>query len=84
MVLKTNSMLRILIHGQHQKVKKPMMQFTLQFFDYQFRPLEKLYLSAGGRRDHHTTSGTYETGRITFLHIIKISTQNSEVVQELV
>ena len=39
-----------------------------QFFDYQFRPLEKLYLSAGGRRDHHTTSGTYETGRITFAY----------------
>ena len=39
-----------------------------QFFDYQFRPLENLYLTAGGRRDHHTTSGTYETGRITFAY----------------
>ena len=36
-----------------------------QFFDYQFRPLEKLYLSIGGRIDKHTTSGTYETGRFT-------------------
>ena len=39
-----------------------------QYFDYQFRPLEKLYLSVGGRRDHHTTSGTYETGRATFAY----------------
>ncbi len=39
-----------------------------QFFDYQFRPLEKLYLSIGGRIDKHTTSGTYETGRFTFAY----------------
>lgn len=39
-----------------------------QFFDYQFRPLENLYLTLGARRDHHTTSGNYETGRATFAY----------------
>ena len=50
------------------KSKKTDEAIYSQFFDYQFRPLEKLYLSVGGRIDNHTTSGTYETGRFTFAY----------------
>ena len=50
------------------KSKKTDEAIYSQFFDYQFRPLNKLYLSLGGRIDRHTTSGTYETGRFTFAY----------------
>ncbi len=37
-----------------------------QYFDYQFRPFEKLYTTIGARQDYHTTAGRYQTGRMTF------------------
>jgi len=36
-----------------------------QYFDIQFRPMEKLYSTIGFRRDDHTTSGDETTERIT-------------------
>ena len=36
-----------------------------QYFDFQFRPQEKLYTTIGFRRDDHTTAGDYNTGRMT-------------------
>jgi len=36
-----------------------------QYFDFQFRPLEKLYSTIGMRRDDHTTAGDYTTMRTT-------------------
>ena len=39
-----------------------------QYFDFQFRPLEKLYATMGFRRDDHTTAGDYTTGRATIAY----------------
>lgn len=36
-----------------------------QFFDIEFRPLEKLYGTFGARNDHHEVAGDYQTGRLT-------------------
>ena len=36
-----------------------------QYFDLQFRPRENSYASFGMRRDYHTTTGDYYTGRVT-------------------
>tara|TARA_Y100000590_G_scaffold404275_1_gene491638 strand:- start:1376 stop:3310 length:1935 start_codon:yes stop_codon:yes gene_type:complete len=39
-----------------------------QYFDLQFRPIEKLYSTFGLRNDQHTTSGTKQSGRATFAY----------------
>ncbi len=39
-----------------------------QYFDYQFRPSEKLYSTIGFRRDDHTTAGDNTTGRATLAY----------------
>ena len=39
-----------------------------QYFDYQFRPMEKLYSSLGFRRDNHTVAGDFTTGRATLAY----------------
>jgi len=39
-----------------------------QYFDFQFRPLEKLFSTIGFRRDDHTTAGDYTTGRATIAY----------------
>jgi len=39
-----------------------------QYFDYQFRPMKKLYSTVGFRRDDHTVAGDYTTGRATLAY----------------
>ncbi|MBL6857152.1 MAG: TonB-dependent receptor [Pelagibacteraceae bacterium] len=39
-----------------------------QFVDYQFRPLEKLYATAGFRSDDHSTAGRQASGRTTLAY----------------
>ena len=39
-----------------------------QFFDYQFRPLEKLHATFGLRSDEHSTSGRETSGRTTLAY----------------
>ena len=39
-----------------------------QYFDYQFRPMEKLYSTIGFRRDNHTVAGNFTTGRTTLAY----------------
>ena len=39
-----------------------------QYFDYQFRPMEKLYSTVGFRRDNHTVAGNFTTGRTTLAY----------------
>ena len=39
-----------------------------QYFDFQFRPMNKLFTTIGSRRDDHTTAGTHETKRITLAY----------------
>ena len=39
-----------------------------QYFDYQFRPLEKLYATFGARMDNRTTAGEFKTGRVTLAY----------------
>jgi vitamin B12 transporter len=39
-----------------------------QYFDYQFRPMEKLYSTVGFRRDSHTVAGAYTTGRASLAY----------------
>ena len=39
-----------------------------QFFDIEFRPLEKLYGTFGARNDHHEVAGDYQTGRLTLAY----------------
>ena len=39
-----------------------------QYFDFQFRPYEKLYTTIGLRNDQHTTSGNKKSGRATFAY----------------
>jgi len=39
-----------------------------QYFDYQFRPMEKLYSTVGFRRDNHTVAGNFTTGRATLAY----------------
>ena len=46
-----------------------------QYFDFQFRPLEKLYTTMGFRRDDHTTAGDYTTGRATLAYKINNSSK---------
>ena len=41
-----------------------------QYFDYQFRPMEKLHATVGARRDDHTTVGAKESGRITAAYLL--------------
>ena len=45
-------------------------EIASQFIDLQFRPLEKLYATAGLRKDSHTIAGDYNTGRATFAYKI--------------
>lgn len=40
-------------------------EINSQYFDLQFRPLDKFYSTIGFRRDHHSIAGAYHTGRIT-------------------
>jgi len=39
-----------------------------QFFNIEFRPLEKLYGTLGARNDHHEVAGDYQTGRLTLAY----------------
>tara|TARA_E500000331_G_scaffold356860_1_gene416523 strand:- start:910 stop:2862 length:1953 start_codon:yes stop_codon:yes gene_type:complete len=39
-----------------------------QYFDYQFRPMEKLYSTVGFRNDNHTVAGNFTTGRTTLAY----------------
>ena len=39
-----------------------------QFFDYQFRPLEKLYATVGFRSDEHSATGREPSGRTTLAY----------------
>ena len=41
-----------------------------QYFDFQFRPSEKVYSTIGLRRDDHTTAGSYNTGRVTLAYVL--------------
>ena len=45
-------------------------QINSQYVDLQFRPLEKLYATAGLRRDSHSIAGNYKTGRATLAYKI--------------
>jgi vitamin B12 transporter len=36
-----------------------------QYFDFQFRPYDKIYSTFGFRNDYHTTAGPYKSGRFT-------------------
>ncbi|MDA7583492.1 TonB-dependent receptor, partial [bacterium] len=45
-------------------------EIASQYVDLQFRPLEKLYVTAGVRRDSHTIAGGYNTGRATLAYEI--------------
>jgi vitamin B12 transporter len=46
-----------------------------QYFDLQLRPLENTYTTFGLRRDDHTTTGDYYTGRITASHKLDQNTR---------
>ena len=46
-----------------------------QYFDLQLRPLENTYTTFGLRRDDHTTTGKYYTGRITTSHKLDQNTR---------
>jgi len=39
-----------------------------QYIDFQFRPMNRLFTTIGGRRDDHTTAGAHETKRITLAY----------------
>ena len=39
-----------------------------QYFDSQFRPMEKLYSTVGFRNDNHTVAGNFRTGRTTLAY----------------
>ncbi len=39
-----------------------------QYFDFQFRPKEKLYSTIGFRRDDHSIAGDHATGRATIAY----------------
>ncbi len=41
-----------------------------QYFDFQFRPSEKVYSTIGLRRDDHTTAGDFNTGRVTLAYVL--------------
>ena len=41
-----------------------------QYFDFQFRPSEKVYSTIGVRRDDHTTAGSFNTGRATLAYVL--------------
>ena len=41
-----------------------------QYFDFQFRPSEKVYSTIGLRRDDHTTAGSFNTGRVTLAYVL--------------
>jgi vitamin B12 transporter len=43
-------------------------EISSQYIDLQFRPLEKIYATAGLRRDSHTIAGDYGTGRATIVY----------------
>ena len=43
-------------------------EINSQYVDLQFRPLEKLYATAGLRRDNHSIAGDYNTGRATIAY----------------
>jgi vitamin B12 transporter len=43
-------------------------EINSQYVDLQFRPLEKIYATAGLRRDNHSIAGDYNTGRATIAY----------------
>lgn len=47
------------------KDKKADEQIISEFFDYQLRPHEKLFLTIGLRNDEHSSTGKYQSGRVT-------------------
>ncbi len=51
--------------GQYEKNRERVYS---QYFDYQFRPMEKLYSTVGFRRDNHTVAGNFTTGRTTLAY----------------
>ena len=51
-----------------QKYASAEEEINSQYLDLQFRPLEKLYATAGLRRDNHSIAGNYNTGRATLAY----------------
>jgi len=50
------------------KMREQDESIISQYFDYQFRPFEKLYSSFGLRSDEHTTVGRKTSGRATLAY----------------
>ena len=50
-------------------------EINSQYLDLQFRPLEKLYATAGLRRDHHSIAGAYNSGRATVAYKLDNNTK---------
>ena len=48
--------------------KKHDESIISQYFDFQFRPLEKLYSTFGLRSDEHSTVGRKTSGRATMAY----------------
>ena len=46
-----------------------------QYFDYQFRPYEKLYATIGGRNDKHTLSGDEQSYRVTGAYSLGVNSK---------
>ena len=51
--------------GQYERNQEKVLS---QYFDYQFRPMEKLYSTLGFRRDNHSVAGDFTTGRATLAY----------------
>ncbi len=50
-------------------------EINSQYFDFQLRPMEKLYSTIGVRRDNHSIAGAYHTGRATMAYKIDSSSK---------
>jgi len=50
------------------KYEKNRERVYSKYFDYQFRPMEKLYSTVGFRQDNHTVAGNFTTGRATLAY----------------
>jgi vitamin B12 transporter len=50
-------------------------EINSQYFDLQFRLIDKLYSTIGMRVDHHSIAGSYQTGRATFAYKIDNNTK---------
>ena len=57
------------------KYERNQEKIYSQYFDYQFRPMEKLYSTVGLRRDNHTVAGDFTTGRATLAYKLNNSSK---------